>query len=271
MEKLMITAAITGAEVTKEMNPNLPCTPDEQAQAALDCFNAGASIVHVHVRDEAGFPSQDVNRFAELVDKIRNKCEIIIQISTGGAVGESISNRLAPLSLRPEMASLNVGSINFGDEVFTNLPQDIAKLAEVMKRDNIKPELEVYDVGMLEYGVRLVEKGVVTAPAHFQFVMGTPYGISASPENLEFMAGKLPSGSTFAVAGIGRWQMEMAKLAIPMGGHVRCGFEDNIYASKGVLAESNAQLVEMVTQIAGTCGREVANVSESRALLGLGT
>lgn len=268
-DKLIITCAITGAETTKQHNPNLPVTPEEQAEAARACVEAGASIIHLHVRDDAGKPSQDVERFRLVTQMIRDRCDAIVQFSTGGAVGEKIERRLAPLALKPEMASLNVGSINFGDEVFVNLPQDIARLAAEMKTLGIKPEVEVYDIGMLEYGVNLVKQGVIPAPAHFQFVMGMKFGIAGTAENLAFMRAKLPEGSTFAVAGIGRFQFELAKPAIEMGGHVRCGFEDNVYFTKGILADSNAQLVGRIADLGRSLGRKIASPNEARALLGL--
>lgn len=267
MEKLIITCAITGAETKKEHNPALPCTPEEQAQAAFECWQAGASVIHLHVRDAQGNPSQNVDLFQEVQKKILARCDVILQFSTGGAVGTPVAKRLAPLALKPEMASLNVGSINFGDEVFENLPKDVDALAAEMQKLNIKPEIEVYDLGMLEYGVSLVKSGKISAPAHFQFVMGTKFGISGDPENLFLMRNKLPAGSTFAVAGIGRHQLALAPVAIVSGGHVRCGFEDNIYFSKGVLAKSNAQLVQRIADLSRSLQREVASPAEARKIL----
>lgn len=269
MEKLIITAAITGAETTKEQNPNLPCTPEEQAEAAFECWKAGASVIHLHVRDEKNQPSQKLEHFAATKAAIEKRCDVILQFSTGGAVGTPVSERIRPLSLRPEMASLNVGSINFGDEVFENLPKDIDALAAEMNRLQIKPEVEVYDLGMLEYGVQLVNKGVLKNPAHFQFVMGTKFGISGNPENFFHMKSKLPPGCTFAVAGIGRFQLQLAPLAITGGGHVRVGFEDNIFSSKGVLAKSNAELVARIADLAKILQREVATPNESRKILNI--
>ena len=269
MRKVIITAAITGAELTKHENPNLPTTPAEQVSTAKACVKAGASIIHLHVRDDQENPSQELRHFENVRDLITKECDVIVQFSTGGAVGEKIENRIAPLTLNPEMASLNVGSINFGNEVFENLPQDIDALAMRMQKLGIKPEIEVYDIGMLEYGVRLVDKEVVAAPAHFQFVMGTKFGIQGSVENLKFMVGKLPANSTWAVAGVGRHQLELAKPAIELGGHVRCGLEDNIYFTKGVLAASNAQLVERIAGVVKDTGNEVATVKETRELLNL--
>lgn len=269
MDKLIITCAITGAETTKEQNPSLPTTPDEQAEAALECVRAGAAVIHLHVRDKNGKPSQSSALFAEVKEKIEKRCDAIVQFSTGGAVGTPIKERLAPLSLKPEMASLNVGSLNFGDEVFENLPKDIDSLATEMLRLKIKPEIEVYDLGMLEYGISLVHKGMIKAPAHFQFVLGTKHGISGVPENFFLMKAKLPPGSSFAVAGVGRFQLQLAPLAIVSGGHVRVGLEDNIYFSKGVLAQSNAQLVARIASLANILERPIASPSEARKILGL--
>jgi 3-keto-5-aminohexanoate cleavage enzyme len=269
MSKLIITAAITGAETTKKMNPHLPCSPEEQAEAAHAAWQAGASIVHLHVRDENERPSQSLELFEKVTNLIRNRCDLIIQFSTGGAVGTPVQDRMAPLKLKPEMASLNVGSINFGDEVFENLPKDIEALAKEMSRLKIKPEIEVYDLGMLEYGISLVRSGLIPAPAHFQFVLGTKFGISGAPENLFTMKSKLPEGCTFAVAGIGRHQLQLAPLAIVSGGHVRVGFEDNLYFSKGVLADSNAQLVKRIADLSKLLQREVATPKEAKEILAL--
>lgn len=269
MEKLIITAAITGAETTKKMNPNLPCSPEEQAQAAFDCWKAGASIVHLHVRDKSENPSQSLELFEKVSKLIKDRCDIILQYSTGGAVGTPVTERMKPLALKPEMASLNVGSINFGDEVFENLPKDVEALAKEMNRLSIKPEIEVYDLGMLEYGVSLVKAGIIPAPAHFQFVLGTKFGLSGNPENLFLMRNKLPEGSSFAVAGIGRNQLQLAPVAIVAGGHVRVGFEDNVYYSKGVVAKSNAELVARVAEISKILQRDVADVAETKKILKL--
>jgi 3-keto-5-aminohexanoate cleavage enzyme len=269
MSKLIITAAITGAETAKHMNPKLPCSPEEQAEAAFECWKAGAAIVHLHVRDAEEKPSQSLELFEKVSRLIRARCDLILQFSTGGAVGTPVSQRIAPLALKPEMASLNVGSINFGDEVFENLPKDVEALAKEMKRLNIKPEIEVYDLGMLEYGVSLVRSGLIPAPAHFQFVMGTKHGISGNPENVFLMKSKLPEGCTFAVAGVGRNQLQVAPLAIVSGGHVRVGFEDNLYYSKGVLADSNAQFVSRIVDLAKLLQREVASPAEAKKILGI--
>jgi len=268
---LIITCAITGAETTRDRQPNLPITPQEQAAASAEAVKAGASIIHLHVREDDGQPSQRPERFEESIRAIRAAAPgVIIQISTGGAVGESIDNRARPLALKPEMASLNLGTMNFGDEVFLNHPRDIVGLAAKMRQYDVIPELEIYDVGMLEAAYRLAKQGVLREPFHFQFVLGVPGGMSGEPQNLVHLVSLLPSKDLhWGVAGIGRYQLPVAVQALAMGGHVRVGFEDNIFYHKGVIAQSNAQLVARIARIAGELGREIATPSVARKLLGL--
>lgn len=269
-QPLIITCAITGAETTRDLQPNLPITPSEQAQAAADAVQAGASIIHLHVREEDGAPSQRVERFQEAITLIRKKAPgAIIQISTGGAVGASIDSRAEPLSLKPEMASLNLGTMNFGNDVFFNHPRDIVALAARMRQMNVLPELEIYEAGMLENGLRLAKQGVLRDPMHFQFVLGVPGGMSGDLRNLMHLISLLPPGSQWGVAGVGRFQLPLATHAILLGGHVRVGFEDNIYYKKGEVARSNAQLVERIKRLAGELGREVATPAQARSILGL--
>jgi len=265
---LIITCAITGAETTRERQPNLPVTPQEQAQAAYDAVQAGASIIHLHVREDDGKPTQRQERFRESIDAIRAKCPgVIIQISTGGAIGESIENRARPLELRPEMASLNVGTLNFGDEVFMNAPPDIVALAERMKAHGVRPELEVYEAGMLESAFTLIKRGILSSPHHVQFVLGVPGGMSGDVRNLmhlvSIVQSRLPDAD-WGVAGIGRFQLPLAMHALAMGGHVRVGFEDNIYYRKGEVAKSNAQFVERITRLANEMGRKVLSPADAR-------
>jgi 3-keto-5-aminohexanoate cleavage enzyme len=267
---LILTCAITGAETTRERQPRLPITPIEQGIAAEEAVRAGASVIHLHVREEDGSPTQRVDRFGEAIHEIRRRVpEAIIQISTGGAVGESIENRARPLSLRPDMASLNLGTLNFGDEVFLNAPKDIVGLAQKMQENGVLPELEVYEAGMIEAGLRLHSQGVLSGPLHFQFVLGVPGGMSGDLRNLMHLISLLPAGASWGVAGIGRFQLPLAVHAVTLGGHVRVGFEDNIFYRKGVLADSNAQLVERVARIARELDREIATPRRARNLLGL--
>lgn len=270
MNPVIITCAITGAETTKDRQPALPVTPSEQAAAAAEAVKAGAAVIHLHVREDDGRPSQRVERFEESIRLIRKAAPgVIIQISTGGAIGEPIENRARPLSLKPEMASLNLGTMNFGDEVFFNHPRDIVALAAKMREFGVMPELEVYEVGMLESAFRMARQGILREPLHVQFVLGVPGGMSGEAANLVHLVEMIPAGIHWGVAGVGRYQLPLAVQALVMGGHVRVGFEDNVYYSKGVLATSNAQLVERVVRIAREVGREVATPARARQLLGI--
>lgn len=271
MDKLIITACICGAEVTKEHNPAVPYTVEEIANEAYGAYKAGASIIHLHVRYDDGTPTQDVERFRECFEAIRAKCpDVIIQPSTGGAVGMSNDERLQPITLMPEMATLDCGTCNFGgDDIFVNTENMIKDFGEKMIARGIKPEVEVFDKGMIDMANRLCKKGYIKAPMHFDFVMGVNGGISGEPRDLIFMKESIPQGSTWTVAGVGRYEFPMAVMGILMGGHVRVGFEDNVYISKGVLAKSNAELVEKVVRLAKEFGREIATPDEAREILGL--
>lgn len=269
MDKLIITAALTGAEVTRQQNPNLPISPAEIAEAAHHCFLAGASIIHLHVRNEDETPTQSGSVFKETIDLIQAKCNIIVQVSTGGAVGMTAAERLQPVYLKPEMATLSTGTVNFGDDVFFNSPDYLDQFARAIGENGVKPEIEVFDVGMINNAMQLVKKSLLSEPLHFDFVMGVPGGIPATFKNLLHLSESIPPGSTWTVAAMGRFELPLGTAAIIMGGHVRVGFEDNIYYEKGVLAESNAQLVERIVRVAQIHNREVASPDETRRILGL--
>ncbi|CAH2716562.1 3-keto-5-aminohexanoate cleavage enzyme [Neobacillus rhizosphaerae] len=269
MNKLMITAALTGAEVTKEQHPALPVTPEEIAIAAYECFKAGASIIHIHARENDGTPSQNIEIYREIIERIKEKCDVIIQVSTGGAVGMTMEERMQPIFLKPEMATLSTGTVNFGDSVFLNSPNDMEKLADSMLNEGILPEFEIFEVGMIQNALKLVSKRDLKH-LHFDFVIGVPGAIPATIENLLLLKSQIPNDATWTVAGIGRHQLPMAVYAMLMGGHVRVGFEDNIFYKKGVFANSNAQLIERIVRIADEIGREIATPTEARKILGLG-
>ena len=271
MEKLIITAAICGAEVTKEHNPAVPYTVEEIGQEALAAYKAGASIIHLHVREDDGTPTQCKERFAACMAEIERLCpDVIIQPSTGGAVGMTNDERLQPVELNPEMATLDCGTCNFGgDDIFVNTENMIIDFGTRMIERGIKPECEVFDKGMIDMAIRLQKKGFIETPMHFNLVLGVNGGISGNPRDLIFMQESLPMGSTFTVSGVGRFQFVVTPIAILLGGHVRVGFEDNIYISKGVMAKSNGELVEKVVRIAKEFGREIATPDEARAILGL--
>jgi 3-keto-5-aminohexanoate cleavage enzyme len=271
MEKLIITAAICGAEVTKERNPNVPYTVHEIVREAKSAVDAGAAIIHLHVRYDDGTPTQDAGRFKECIDAIRKECpDVIIQPSTGGAVGMTDEERMQPLQLKPEMATLDCGTVNFGgDEIFTNTENTIKVFSKRMIESDIKPAIEVFDKGMIDTAVRLNKEGHIKSPMHFNFVMGTSCAISAEARDIVYLAGSIPPGSTFTASGIGRHEFSCAAMSIVMGGHVRVGFEDNIYLSKGIIAQSNGELVAKVVRLAKELGREIATPAEARAILGL--
>jgi len=269
MDKLIITAAITGAEVTRKDNPNLPITPREIASAAAACRGAGASVIHLHVRNFKGEPTQDISVYQETIERIKEESDVIVQVSTGGAVGMSARERIEPVRLRPEMATLTTGTVNFGSDVFINRYPDIEYFAQEMLNYGVKPEIEVFDTGMITTANNLVRKKLLKTPLHFDFVMGVPGGIEGSTENLHHLVRMLPFGSTWSVAGIGSAELPLGVMSIIMGGHVRVGFEDNVFFTKGVLAQSNAQLVERMACIARELGRETATPEEARRILGL--
>ena len=270
MEKLIITAALTGSEVTRDQQPNLPITPEEISEAAYECFLAGASIVHVHARDSSGNSTQSGKTYAKIKELIEEKCNVIFQPSTGGAVWHTVEERIEPLYVNPEMSTISAGTCNFGKEIFVNTEEYMERFAKEMSERNIKPEIEIFERGMIENTIRLVKKNLLSTPLHFDFVMGVPGAVPGTVEDLVHLVRAIPQGSTWTVAGIGKAELPLATHAIPMGGHVRVGFEDNIYYSRGVLATSNAQLVERIVRIARELGREVATPDEARKILGIG-
>ncbi|MDQ0418364.1 3-keto-5-aminohexanoate cleavage enzyme [Croceifilum oryzae] len=266
MQKLIITVALVGAEVRKEDTPHLPIMPDEMAEQAQEVYEAGASIVHIHARDLEGNSTQDREIYREIIAKIRERCPIIIQVSTGGAVGMTDDERIQPISLKPEMATLTTGTVNFGEEVFMNSATQIRRFALEMKENGVRPEFEIFDTGMIENAYKLVRDGYVRGHLHYDFVMGVPGAMPATPEQLLFVRKQIPEGATWTVAGIGRAQLPMSTMAILLGGHVRVGLEDNIYYRKGELA-TNRQLVERVVRISREIGREIATPDEARKIL----
>ena len=267
---LILTAAIVGAELTRAQTAHLPITPQEIADEAARCREAGAAVIHLHVRNDDGSNTQASDRFAQTLEAIRSKCDCVVQPSTGGAVGMPIEERAGPLACRPEMATLNCGSINFGDDVFINSRADIRQLAARIRAAGAVPELECYEVGHVEEALALAAEGAIAAPLHFQFVLGVKGAIGAREEVVGWMRSLLPSGATWGVAAVGRWQRPMTELAIRLGGHARVGLEDNIYLSRGVLSEGSAPQVERAAAYARSVGREPADPAAARKMLGLG-
>ena len=269
MEKLIISVAPTGSIATRAQTPYLPLTPREIAAEVYACHQAGAAVAHIHVRDALGNSSLDPDIFAETVRLIRERCDIIINLTTSGGVNRSDEERLRPLSLKPEMGSLDAGSVNFGGIVFVNHPDFLELLATEFQNQGVKPEIEIFDAGMINNALILARKGLLAPPLHFQFVLGVRGALPATPKNLLFLVDGIPPGSTWSVVGIGQDQLPMTTLALVMGGHVRVGMEDNIYYEKGVLAKSNVQFVERMVKLAGLLGREVATPASARRILAL--
>ncbi len=270
MQPLMITSAICGAEVFRKDTPYVPYTPEELAAETIACWQAGATMVHLHMREADGKPSQRAELFAQTVALIRQGgCDIVVQFSTGGAVGMSVAERADALKLRPDMATLTAGSVNFGRDVFLNSPEMIDAIALRLQEFSVVPEIECFDTGMVETALRMGRAGQLRLPAHFNFVLGLAGGIGGTSKHLDFMASLLPPDCTWSVAGIGRWQLPLAAHAIAIGGHVRVGLEDNIYISKGILAKGSAELVQAVVALAKQAGRPLASIAEARALLRL--
>lgn len=272
MDKLIVTAGLTGSRISKEQTPYIPVSPDEIVESGIEAWRAGAAVVHVHVRDpETGRGTQDPAVFENVVSRLRGETDAILCLTTSGIPGRNLptEERIAPLSLRPEMASFDAGSVNTEAGVFLNPPEFLDTLAHRAMELGVKPELECFDAGMVATCLRYAERGLLRAPLHFQFVLGMRYGMPASARSLLYLTDLIPADATWSAIGIGKAQLPMATLAIVMGGHARVGLEDNIFYSRGVLAQSNAQLVERVVRLAGELGREVATPTEARAILGL--
>lgn len=262
MEPLIITVALTGAEVKISDTPYLPVTPEQIAKDAIECYHLGARIAHIHVRDNNGNPSSDINLFKKVKDLINKEVPMLVQFTTGGAIGMSEEQRSKVLKLLPDMATLNMGSINFNDDVFINSPPFIQKLALKTKELNIKPEVEIYDFGMLETLVYYVKKGYIEEPVWVDFVLGIKGGAPAEANILINMVNYLKlKGIKFywSVAAVSKNQLPMNILAIILGGNVRTGLEDNIYYHKGILA-TNTELTKRIVRIANEINRPIADI-----------
>jgi 3-keto-5-aminohexanoate cleavage enzyme len=268
--KIVITCACTGAETSKELQPALPITPDELARTAEECRAAGAAILHLHVRDDQGKPTQSVARFKEAIAAIRRKSDIIIEITTGGAVGDSAEERLRPVKeLEPEMASLDCGTVNFGDEYIVNTLPVMREFAAEFKKRGVRATLECFDLGHVYASHYLIKEGLLEAPYHYGFVLNVPGAVPYTVENLSAFMKALPPGADFTVMGIGRSSLPAQYGALANNGWIRVGFEDNVYFSKGVLAINNAQLVERAARIAHEAGLKPASPDDVRRYLKL--
>jgi 3-keto-5-aminohexanoate cleavage enzyme len=268
----IITVAITGSVPTKKDSPAVPISVAEQVESSHAAYEAGASLVHVHVRNDDGTTTSDPERFGRFLAGIRKHCpDMIVQFSTGGRSGTG-KERGAMLHLKPEMASLTTGSVNFAKIIYENHPTLINDLAASMLANDIKPEVEIFDLAMLYNAARLVADGLLKAPVHVQFVLGIPGALPADREVLEFELAQLQRmlpGATWTAAGIGRHQLTVNEWSLELGGHCRTGLEDNLRFDKERLATSNAELVNRVADLTTKFGRSVATPAEARRILKL--
>jgi 3-keto-5-aminohexanoate cleavage enzyme len=271
LDKVIITAAVCGSQPTKSMNPAVPYSPQEIAQEAIDSWRAGAAIAHIHVRNPlTGDPAFEREYFARIVDRVRNETDMLLNLTTSGLhlTGDDLINqRLITIELGPELCSLDVGSVNFRDQVFVNPPDWSEEAARRMLEHGVKPEIEVFEPGHIRQAIALMERNLIRHPAFFQLCMGVGWGIGAKIEDLIFMRKKLPPDAQWSVLGVGRAQRQMLLTGLELGGHIRVGFEDNMHLSRGILADSNAQLVDYAVQIAEGVGRQVATPAETRSIL----
>jgi uncharacterized protein (DUF849 family) len=255
------------------MNPAVPYSPKEIAEAAIESGKAGAAIVHVHVREpDTGRPVSRIELFAEVVDRIRQASDILINLTTSGLNipgDDVIEERLEPVGLKPDLCSLDVGSMNFGTGVFLNPPDWGRAAARRMREAGVKPEIEVFDAGHTRQALALLQEGLFEPPPFFQLCMGAGWGIEATPANLVFMHSLLPPDVPWSVLGVGRTQLPMITMAILLGGHARVGFEDNLYLRRGELLKSNAQMVDLAATLIGNLQHEVATPADAREILGI--
>jgi uncharacterized protein (DUF849 family) len=288
MDKLIVTVAIIGGITTREKTPHPPMTPQEIADSAIEACRAGASVCHIHVRDPITHqPSMKFELYKEVFDRIRDKCDMIINLSTGAGGRLYYSSKASGnpwdtsglkspeervehvVKLKPELCSLDIGSLNFGPYAFINLVSVVEKMAKMIKEVGTKPELEVFDLGHIRIGHHLIRQGLIEDPPLFQLCLGIPWGIEATTENMVYMRNNLPSGCLWYAFAIGPQHFPMAAASIMNGGHARVGFEDNLYIKKGVLAKTNAEMAKKVIEIATLFDREVATPKEARQILGL--
>jgi uncharacterized protein (DUF849 family) len=285
MDRVIITVAVIGSRPSREQNPHIPLTPEEIADSAHECFNEGASIVHVHVRDlKTQKRSMDIELYARVMERLQSKCNMLINLTTGvgGQLVLGIDNqpkmdsslmaspekRVAHvLQLKPDLCSLDVGSNNTRSGVAINYEPVVDRMAELIKTSGVKPELEIFDFGHIRIAERLIKLGLVGKDAHFQLCMGTKMGVPATPKMATTLAEALPPGATWSIFGVGAAQFPMVAMGTLLNGHVRVGFEDNLYLKKGQLAKSNAELVKRAVDIIHSLNREVASVAEARQIL----
>ena len=269
--KVILTVATTGAWPSKKDTPYVPLQPEEIAEEVYACWKAGASVAHIHVRDDEDKASMSFEKFEKTVKLIREKCDIVINLTTSGGIGLDDEVRMKPfMELKPELASYDCGSMNWlHSTVFENNPKFLEKLGLTMQENNVKPEIEIFDAGMVYNALYYLKKGILKAPLHFQFVLGAAGGMTATVENLVYLKSLVPADCTWVALGIGKQHLPILYTALALGGNVRVGMEDNIFYSAGKLAKSNVEFVERTKRIVAELGKEIATPSEAREILGL--
>lgn len=265
----VITVAPTGPIATTTDNPHLPVTPEQIADQVLAAHGAGASVAHLHFRDENERPTADLAVARRTMELMKERCDILIQLSTGVGLGVPFEERAALVELAPQMATLNPCSMTFGSAEFSNPPNDVRRLAARMQELGVKPELEIYDTGHLDMCLRLRDEGLLEAPMQISLVLGIQGGMAATPENLQLMVSRIPSDAIWQVIAIGRANLPLTGIGLALGGNARAGLEDCLYLRKGELAAGNVPLVERAVRLARDLDRPVASVEETRQLLGL--
>lgn len=271
MEKTIITVATTGAWPTKDHNPNIPLTPEEIADDVYECYKAGAAVAHLHMRDDEGKGTMSDEKFAETVRLIKGKCDIVINLTTSGDLNATDETRQAHLKLlKPELASYDCGTMNWmHSTLFVNHPKFLEELGYTMQENGVKPEIEIFDAGMVYNSLYYLKKGVLKGPLHYQFVLGAAGGTAATVENLVYLKGLIPQDSTWSALGIGQGHLPIMYTSIALGGHIRVGMEDNVYYAKNQLAKSNAELVARAARVIREANKEVATSDDARKILGL--
>lgn len=269
--KVVLTVAPTGAWPTKKDTPYIPLQPKEIAEEVYACYQAGASIAHIHVRDDEDQASMSFEKFEETVKLIRERCDIVLNLTTSGGLGLTDEIRMKPyIELLPELASYDCGSMNWAHStVFENSPRFLEKSGLKMQELGVKPEIEIFDAGMVYNALYYIKKGVLKEPCHFQFVLGAPGGMTATVENLVFLKSLIPENSTWGALGIGKGHLPIMYATLALGGHLRVGMEDNIFYAKGQLAKSNVEFVERTKRTVAEIGKQIATPEEARQILGL--
>lgn len=271
-DKVIITASLTGAVTTKQDNPNLPTQPKEICQAALECYEAGAAVVHIHVRDEEDRASMRYDIFEETVNLIRESgCPVLLNLTSSGGQGFGWEERIRPFKeLKPELASFDAGTMNWLNKVvFMNEPGFLEECGKAMIASGVKPEIELFDVGMLTTSQYYLKIGILQSPAHFQLCLGAAGGMGATTDNLLHLVNKLPDKCTWSAFGIGKGANEILLATLALGGNIRVGLEDNVYYNAGELAKSNAQFIARAKRVAEEFGRKAATPAEAKEILGI--